>query len=1018
MMAHSYPNAIRAVLAGVLLYGAGLLVSVSHADVTPSGLGTVVNQPAADVFDITGGTRPGGGANLFHGFGDFSLDAAQSGNFINDSGLPTTNILGRVTGGNPSNIFGMIDSSSFAGANLFLMNPAGILFGPTAQLNVDGSFHATTADYIGLADGQRFNAVPSPADALLSAAPPSAFGFLTANPAAIDVQAGELDFATGTFANVLQVPDGQTMSFVGGPVNVGPPPGSFPPAGFLLASQGRINLVSVASAGEAAFDGTGFNVDGFAQLGNINITGNSLVDARDVFIRGGQLTIDGAIVFPGFFFLFGAPVAPPDGGEVNIQVSDNISIIGQPPFFDIPGIRAFAGAPFALIPGDVPDVNITARSLSITDGAEISVARFGPNNPGSLSIDADVVELRNGGNINTINFFEGPGGTIAVNATDVTLDSEEGAGLTGIFAQSLFHPAYGAPGVPFFPFFQFADSGSITVNAAGTLTALGSSQITTDSRSFGNSGNVTINAGDALLVGAGVNTGLIGAQSGLAGRSGNVTLNVARTIDIQNGFRISTNTLGSADGGTTSVTAGQSITMAGEFTQISSRTEQPLDNGLTAFAQLFGEPDYPSLRDALGVAESPNDLMDVLAALRAIAGPGGVPLVAVTDFTPGEGGTVSISTPVLTVSADARLETSTTWDGNAGTIAANVGSLLVDSGGSIRSRSGLDRLDRGLTAGTGNAGTIDVTATDTIAISGRSPTSGEGSFVSTSTFGDGDGGDISLSAGSQVQIADGGLVSADSLAQVGTGTGLTGNITITAGTDIAMNNGTISTEAVTSDGGNIKLTAPNIVQLTGSQITTSVESGVGGGGNINIDPQFITLNKSQVTANAFGGPGGNITLVANNFLPSADSFLGLEHSGHNRDRLAGEQHCRQHRAAAAGYRRCKRASARALCGKTRGRRAEQLCGRGPRRVAHESGQLPPELQRGVGTAEERGWSGVRHSPGGVHEYQGHRACHGSLELHAGQRAAGPGARGNITVVLNARKRLGRAHLRINQKKRG
>lgn len=867
----------------LFLFGAVLLSCVSRADVTSSGLGTVVNQPGAGAFDITGGTRPDNGPNLFHSFGDFSLDVSQSANFLNDSGLATNNIISRVTGGNPSNIFGTIDTTDFGGANLFLMNPAGILFGPSAQLNVGGSFHATTADYIKLGNDGIFPADPAQASTL-TVSPPSAFGFLNADAAPIDVQAGELDFGTGGFANVLSVPDGQTLSFVGGTVNIGPPVGSFPPSGFLLVSQGRINLVSVASAGEATFDGTGFNVDGFPQLGDINITGNALVDAREVFIRGGQLTVDEAIIFPGYFFMFGAPVAPPDGGEVNIEVSDGINLVGingEPPFFDVPGIRAFAGAPSGLIPGATPNVTITTGYLLITDGAEISIARFGPNAPPTIAINAESIELRNGGNINIANFFEGPGGVINANATDLTLDSEDSPGLTGIFALSDFYPAYGvASGAPFFAFFQLADSGSITVNADGMLTVLGRAQITADSRSFGNSGEVTINAGDARLIGAGINTGLISSQSGLAGNSGSVTFNVAGTLDMQGGFRISTNTLGSGDGGTTNVTAGQGITMSGEFTQISGRTEQPLDGELTAFAQLFGQPDYPSLRDALGVPEGPNDLMGVLEALSMMTGPAGNPLVAVTDFTPGDGGTVTVSAPSLNLSTSARLETSTLWDGNAGRIDVDVDSLALDTGATIRSRSGGERIDRGLTAGTGSAGQIGITTRDNIVITGRSP-AGDGSFISTSTFGDGDGGDISLSAGDKVTISNGGLVSADSLAQVGEGTGLAGNIAISAGNKIDLNNGTISTRAVTSDGGNVALTAKDWVYLIDSQITTSVESGFGGGGNIDIDPDFVILNNSEILANAFGGPGGNINIVADNFIISsksrvdASSALGL-----------------------------------------------------------------------------------------------------------------------------------------------
>ncbi len=300
---------VAALVAGVSLYTAGSFLSVGHADVTSSGLNTSVTQSAPGVFNITGGTRPNNGSNLFHSFGEFSLDSAQGANFLNNSGLATKNILSRVTGGNTSKIFGTIDTTDFPGANLFLMNPAGILFGPTAQLNVDGSFHATTADYIKLGnEGDIFYADPAQ-PSVLSVAAPAAFGFLTPQPAAIDVNTSNL--------SVLQVAPEQTFSFVGGPVNVGAPDGSAP--GYVMAPAGRMNIVSVASAGEAAFDGTGFNVDAFPQLGNINIRGGSIVDAREVFIRGGNLVIDEAVIMPGAFSLFG--LGPPPMGVKSISKS-------------------------------------------------------------------------------------------------------------------------------------------------------------------------------------------------------------------------------------------------------------------------------------------------------------------------------------------------------------------------------------------------------------------------------------------------------------------------------------------------------------------------------------------------------------------------------------------------------------------------------------------------------------------------------------------------------------------------
>src|SRR5262249_27814628 len=192
------------------------------------------------------------GQNLFHSFGRFDIGQGSTANFSNDTGLATSNIIGRVTEGQTSSIFGTIQTATnFGTANLFLLNPAGILFGSTARLNVGGSFHATTADYIKLGPDGVVYADPAKASTLNSA-PPSAFGFLTANPGRIDVQAGML---SGSTFNVFQVPPGDNkLSFVGGPVNVGPPGGQ-QRNGFFRWPRGGGDLGRVASPGAAAFDG-------------------------------------------------------------------------------------------------------------------------------------------------------------------------------------------------------------------------------------------------------------------------------------------------------------------------------------------------------------------------------------------------------------------------------------------------------------------------------------------------------------------------------------------------------------------------------------------------------------------------------------------------------------------------------------------------------------------------------------------------------------------------------------------
>src|SRR5262245_60448224 len=346
-------HGLHLVLVVLLLNAVGALLSVGYAQVTTNitstsglgNLGTTVSQ-AGTTWNITGGTQKG--SNLFHSFGSLNVGAGNTANFCNACGsAPLTgiqNILGRVTGNQVSKIFGTRQTTGFGTANLFLMNPAGWIFGPTAQLNVGGSFHATTADYIRLADGSRFNAVPSGADALTVAAP-SAFGFLTAPQGSISVQTGTRN-AANAFTNLLQVPvvpGGATLSLVGGPVDVGAPSGQ-PAAGFVRAPGGRVNLVSVASAGEAAFDGTGFSVDSFQQLGRINIMGGSIVDAKNVFIRGGDLAITSATIFPEFFTSVaptatsnGAFAPTPGGGEVNIRVANSVTI-GGPFILTPPGI--------------------------------------------------------------------------------------------------------------------------------------------------------------------------------------------------------------------------------------------------------------------------------------------------------------------------------------------------------------------------------------------------------------------------------------------------------------------------------------------------------------------------------------------------------------------------------------------------------------------------------------------------------------------------------------------------------
>ena len=301
--------------------------------ITSSGLNTQVsgpiNLPSGETqYNITGGTRPENGPNLFHSFGEFGLPEDNIGNFQNETGLPTSNILGRVTGGNPSNIFGTIQTEGFAGANLFLMNPAGWVFGPNAALDVQGSVNFTTADYLRQSDGNLFMALSSDQDSQLSIAPIAAFGFLEGQPGTITVQGSQ-----------LAVDDGQTISLVSGDISIesgmNPPEGENPVGSNISASGGEVLLASVASAGEILVDtldqNPNINGQSFDALGTIQVSEKSaIVSSGDgggtVRIRGGRFIIDDSIVSANNTGPAEGPVVGQAGEGIDLQVSRDVVI--------------------------------------------------------------------------------------------------------------------------------------------------------------------------------------------------------------------------------------------------------------------------------------------------------------------------------------------------------------------------------------------------------------------------------------------------------------------------------------------------------------------------------------------------------------------------------------------------------------------------------------------------------------------------------------------------------------------
>jgi filamentous hemagglutinin family protein len=171
----------------------GAMTATASAQVVRDGtIGPDVSvQPSGPDYEITEDMGDVAGSSLFHGFSDFSFDSSETISFF--SGIDIANIFSRVTGGRAS----MLDGMLAATATMYLINPAGLIFGPNATLSVNGSFYASTADYIEFIDGLRFEAEPMGGQ-VLSAMDPNSFGFLSDNPGSnITVDGATLSMADG-----------------------------------------------------------------------------------------------------------------------------------------------------------------------------------------------------------------------------------------------------------------------------------------------------------------------------------------------------------------------------------------------------------------------------------------------------------------------------------------------------------------------------------------------------------------------------------------------------------------------------------------------------------------------------------------------------------------------------------------------------------------------------------------------------------------------------------------------------
>jgi filamentous hemagglutinin family protein len=280
----------------------------ANAQIVPAADGTgTTTQQNNNRIDISGGQTAAGGANLFHSFSQFNVSPSQIANFISNPNIQ--NILGRVNGGDASFINGMLQITG-GNANLFLMNPSGIVFGANASLNLPASFTATTATGINFANGQ-FSAIGNNNYTNLFGNP-NAFVFGLTQPGAI-VNGGTLEVISGQNIDLIggTVISTGTVKAPNGNINIAAVPGS---SMVRISQPGNLLSLEVPISGTTNFTPvslprllTGSNVPGVTVAGN-NVT----LNRGSVPINPGDVSIDRV-----------------NAGTATIAASNNLNIISS-----------------------------------------------------------------------------------------------------------------------------------------------------------------------------------------------------------------------------------------------------------------------------------------------------------------------------------------------------------------------------------------------------------------------------------------------------------------------------------------------------------------------------------------------------------------------------------------------------------------------------------------------------------------------------------------------------------------
>jgi filamentous hemagglutinin family protein len=790
---------------------------------------------------VAGGAQRGG--NLFHSFSQFNIAEGDRVDFVTPVGIQ--NILTRVTGGT-SNIFGTLAVGGTA--NLFLMNPNGIVFGPNASLNIGGSFIATTANAVRLGNVGLFSA-SQPQSSVLLSIQPDALPFNQINPQAEIVNRSR---------SGLVLANGNSAALVGGNIKFD--------GGILAAPGGTIELGGLAAPGTIG----------------LNLNGNDLSLSFPEGVRKADVSLINRSTIGSF----------PEGGrnirftanQINIQDSSVLSFIDR-------GLGG-NGRQAANINLDATDVvNISKASLV---GTFVQTGAIG--NSGTIDIKAKSLNLLDGSFLDTTHRGQGNSGDIRINATDrVTID-----GMNGLASSKISTSRFDGIGQTGNIQISTTDLnitngglvetslvdgqgvlGNITIDARNTVTISGLKSVVSaysgpqTTKLTNNGGNIQITTGNLLIdQGGGVST-----LSEGAGTAGKIQITARETVRVADaspevGSLITTSGFGAnSNGGDIQIKAASLEVLTGGG--IVSETQGGNGGNIVIETRdqvlLQGQPRAGADRSRISSAIQTTDpqrrggdirittgslLMDQGHQIGAGAfgtGRGGDIVIVARNRVSLDGADRIGSATVIASGLGRRVDgrNLNSEPGAAGAIRITADSVSLTNGAVINAITNIP----------GSAGDIDIQTRSSISLAGRGPLDNV-SRISTQVTqsGNGQGGNLKLTTGS-LALNNGGEVSASNTAQ-----GSAGSLTVFADRIRLDNAASIQTESASGQGGNLQLNSNEYILLRRSgfiSTTAGLALGSGDGGNLAITTPLlvaVAAENSDITANAFKGNGGRISI--------------------------------------------------------------------------------------------------------------------------------------------------------------